>query len=111
METPPEEITKSQDSMASDKNDSRCSLSSLSTSFIKTEPPIFSTKSENTYRLELYISPSLIFLPGSTNSLPVPKIAIFGFFDTFNSPYPNVAQIPISLGFIRVPLLINISPF
>ena len=48
MDTPPDEITTSQDSKASDKNDLRYALLSLRTSCIKTSPPAFPTRSEKT---------------------------------------------------------------
>ena len=93
----------SQVSNALDKNSLKESLSSLITSCITTSPPALSTNSLKTYKLELYICPSPKFFPGSINSSPVPKIAIFGFLETTNSPYPNVAQVPISLGVAVVP--------
>jgi len=48
--------------------------------------PAVSVNSVKTYRFELKIWPCLNFFPGSTSSLPVPKIATRGFFDTLAFP-------------------------
>ncbi len=86
METPPDEITTSQASKAADRNDRSDSLSSWITSFIIIFAPAFSVNSAKTYKFELKIWPCPNFPPGSTSSLPVPKIATRGFFDTLAFP-------------------------